>query len=371
MKKCVMALALTLTLLLGMSTVPAAAYTAGQLNTADALYHLGLFLGYGDTYGLNDGLTRNQGVILLVRMLGKEEEAKKEPYSAPFTDVANAAKPHVSYAYSHKIANGYNAGSFGGTDKLSDKQFCAFTLRALGYTDSGAAPDFTYAESREMAKKVGLLTSSAANNGFDRGNVVEIFWRALNTNMNNSEQTLAEFLCSAGVFTKSEWNKAVDIQEHGRNDEDDSGERSPAVSDTCEHQNVSSAVTKEASCTDFGERSFSCPDCGKTWTEQIAKTEHSWDAGVKQADGSGGNEMVYTCTVCGETKRTALPDEPQSDKLPTWEEYSAMDDAAQLAFFMSFSNPADYFAWQQKAQAEYAAEHPAIIVDPSQPVVIG
>ena len=66
---------------------------------AQKLDDLGLFQGMGNNadgtpnYGLDQTPTRAQAVTMLVRLLGKEQEAQNSTYSAPFTDVADWAKP--------------------------------------------------------------------------------------------------------------------------------------------------------------------------------------------------------------------------------------------------------------------------------------
>ena len=65
----------------------------------------------------------------------------------------------------------------------------------------------------------------------------------------------------------------------------------------------SGKVTKEATCQNAGEKTFTC-SCGETKTEEIAKlSSHPWDSGkiTKQATCVDG-EKLFTCTICGETK---------------------------------------------------------------------
>lgn len=43
---------------------------------------------------------------MLVRLLGKEAEAEKLTYTAPFTDLKGWEKPYVQYLYDNGLANG-------------------------------------------------------------------------------------------------------------------------------------------------------------------------------------------------------------------------------------------------------------------------
>ena len=61
------------------------------------------------------------------------------------------------------------------------------------------------------------------------------------------------------------------------------------------------SVTKEATCTEAGEKTFTC-DCGDTYTEQIEATGHAY--GEYKSDGNATYDADGTktaeCSVCGE-----------------------------------------------------------------------
>lgn len=61
------------------------------------------------------------------------------------------------------------------------------------------------------------------------------------------------------------------------------------------------------------------------------------------------------------SKPTATP-APTTRPLTDFEKYNNMSEEKQLEFFNSFSDPMDFFAWYEKAQAEYEAQQDAIIV---------
>lgn len=69
-------------------------------------------------------------------------------------------------------------------------------------------------------------------------------------------------------------------------------------------------VDKEPTCTTVGSKSKHCSRCAeKTEVTEIAKTDHTWDAGkvTKKATETAEGVKTYTCTVCGETKTEAIP----------------------------------------------------------------
>lgn len=211
MKKRIVCLIMALCLFASVFCIGAAAATAQQNQTAKALNHLGLFLGTGNGYALNNELTRDQGITMLVRMLGKEQEAKDGTFSHPFTDMTEWATAYVSYAYANNLTKGVSATKFNGKGTMSKQMFVTITLRALGYSDS-AGGDFEYAKAISFAKEKGLVTELKADKSYLRGQAVEVFWAALNTKLKDSTQTLADKLISENVFTKKAFDEAVEIQ---------------------------------------------------------------------------------------------------------------------------------------------------------------
>ena len=92
-------------------------------------------------------------------------------------------------------------------------------------------------------------------------------------------------------------------------------------------------VTREATCAEAGETTYTCTVCGETKTEPIAKsTTHSWDAGeVDQPDITVEGTITYTCTVCGDTYSEPVPahtehewDEGSQLKAPTCTDKGSM-----------------------------------------------
>lgn len=67
--------------------ITATAGAANFTNCADRLKDVGLFQGTNQGYQLDKAPTRAEASAMLVRLLGKEEEAKGLTYTAPFTDL--------------------------------------------------------------------------------------------------------------------------------------------------------------------------------------------------------------------------------------------------------------------------------------------
>ena len=199
-------IAVLLVLALSLSIAPSAfAATDESIAAADRLYKLGLFEGTGTDadgnpiYDLDRAPTRHEAVTMLVRLLGKEEEALSGKWTIPFTDVADWAKPYVGYAYTHKLTDGIDAAKFGGNNPVTATQYLTFVLRALGY-DSTA--DFRWDSAWELSDSIGLTEGeyTADNNAaFLRGDVTTISAAALALNMKNSELSLYKSICSPAV----------------------------------------------------------------------------------------------------------------------------------------------------------------------------
>ncbi len=73
------------------------------------------------------------------------------------------------------------------------------------------------------------------------------------------------------------------------------------IAATGRHEYGEWTVTKEADCTNDGERARTCANCGTVQTEVIAKLGHkygSWTV-TKEADCTNDGEKTRTCEVCG------------------------------------------------------------------------
>lgn len=184
-------------------SLPAFAAESEAQEAAEALYDLGLFKGTGadaagrPVFDLNRAPTRAEAVTMLVRLLGKEDEARSGSWEIPFTDVADWAKPYVGYAYANGLTAGVSGTRFGGSQTVTAAQFLTFALRALGY-ESGK--DFSWDTAWDLGDSIGLSQGryDASTRRFTRGDAAIISLAALRTKQNGSTQTLLQTI-SAGV----------------------------------------------------------------------------------------------------------------------------------------------------------------------------
>ena len=70
------------------------------------------------------------------------------------------------------------------------------------------------------------------------------------------------------------------------------------------HEYENGVVSKEATCDKAGEKTYTCANCGETYTEEIPAFGHDFDEGVvtKEATCKEAGEKTFTCGNCGETK---------------------------------------------------------------------
>ena len=195
-----------LALLLICCMIPPALSADQSTQAADVLYELGLFKGTGTNpdgtpiYDLGKTPTRNQAIIMLVRLLGKEDEAKAGTWDIPFTDVSDAMRPYIGYAYANGLTNGYTATTYNGGAPIKANQYITFVLRALGY-ESGK--DFEVASAWTLSDELGITAGQYQKGGaFTRGNVAEISWDTLSATVRGTDQVLAEKLRADGAIPK-------------------------------------------------------------------------------------------------------------------------------------------------------------------------
>ena len=180
----------------------ASAFAANYTNCADSLHEMGLFQGTQNGYDLDRTPTRAEASVMLVRLLGKEAEAKALTYTAPFTDLKGWEKPYVQYLYSNGLANGTNRTTFNPTGKCTAQMYAVFLLRALGYSDTA---DFSYANAIETAREQGIYDTGIINvQNFLRDDAAAASYTVLSVSPKNSEGTLLDQLVSENAITEAD-----------------------------------------------------------------------------------------------------------------------------------------------------------------------
>lgn len=186
------------------------ASAANFTSSADVLKDLGLFQGSEAGYDLDRAPDRAEAATMMVRLLGKEAEAKTY-YEAnadkfPFTDLDNGyewAKPYVAWLYDQGLTSGATATTFEPGNKCTAQQYTTFLMRALGYSDAEGG-DFTYDKAIDFATEKGVVDMFNMDaDDFMRDDVVAMSYTALSVAPKSGETDL---------LTKLVGDKAVDAE---------------------------------------------------------------------------------------------------------------------------------------------------------------
>ena len=184
---------------------------------ADALRALSLFRGTGSGsgsgYELEKVPTRIEALIMLLRLLGEEDDALACTAAHPFTDVPDWCAPYVAYAWEKGYSNGigkdrYGKDLFGTQYETSATQYTEFILRALGYSSTDNT-DITDAPERALA--AGVLTAGECerlrSTDFLRADIAYLSYYALSARTSSGTE-LSRVLINAGVFTSADYRAA-------------------------------------------------------------------------------------------------------------------------------------------------------------------
>jgi len=184
------------------------AFGASYEMYADKLSTIGVFKGTENGYELERQPTRLEGLVMLIRLLGKEAEAlKMNEEDCVFTDVPDWGRGYVNYAYKNNLTKGLGNGLFGSNDVLNGKSYITFLLRALGYSDTNNA-DFSWDNAVLYGRTIGLLNEEILNkinsSPFIRDYVAKTTYDTLQFQVKDANNTLLEKLVVEGVVSKEE-----------------------------------------------------------------------------------------------------------------------------------------------------------------------
>lgn len=171
------------------------------------LSEIGVFKGTGTGFELEREPTRLEGLIMLVRLIGKEAAAiELSQEASAFTDVPDWGRGYVNYAYKNGLAKGIGNNLFGAQDKIDGKSYVTFLLRSLGYSDSDKVKDFTWSNSIEYAKSIGCLDEDLyfkmVSSTFIRDYVAKSSYNTLLQPIKAGTSTLMQKLVSSGAMTQ-------------------------------------------------------------------------------------------------------------------------------------------------------------------------
>lgn len=76
----------------------------------------------------------------------------------------------------------------------------------------------------------------------------------------------------------------------------------------CEHEYDNGVITKEPTCTEEGEKTFTCSLCEETKTESVAKKSHTYKEEItKEPTFEEEGEKTFICENCGDSYTESIP----------------------------------------------------------------
>lgn len=268
MKKIISAfLAAVIALLMPIAT--SARDTSLEETLAYELKSLGLFKGVSENnFDLEREPTRVEALVILIRVLGKEQDALGGEWYHPFTDVPKWADNYVGYAYENGLTYGISDTEFG-SGNAGAGTFLTFVLRALGYSDTNGE-DFSWKDPYTLSKEVGILPNIVNVDEFWRSDVASVSYAALGAYLKDSDETLAEKLIAAGMFTNEQFYGLYDSTVF---DEFETENVTETVGKTVaeEEQYIPEAV-EEATADEVSYSGKSATHSDSSMTEELAKS---------------------------------------------------------------------------------------------------
>ncbi len=203
MKKKTISFILALIMAFGLSAFAPVSAEGYYTPEAEQLKLLGVFQGTDLGFELERQPTRLEGLVMFVRLLGREAEAKElADNDCAFTDVPDWGRGYVNYAYENGLTKGVGEGRFGSSEDMNALAYTTFMLRALGYRDGEG--DFTYEGAVAFAEQIGMYSAAdvgeLADYPFLRDNVAKVSMLALGTAISAGERTLLEKLVGDGAI---------------------------------------------------------------------------------------------------------------------------------------------------------------------------
>ena len=177
---------------------------------AEWLKQLDLFKGTASGFELDRQLTRAEAAVLIVRVLGKEDEAILMSESLPFLDVPVWAYPAVSYIYTNRLGTGLSTTEYGAYSYVSASQYATMLLRGMGYREE--LGDFPSNTPLDKLLALNAISKSQLNElktkKFTRGHVALLTYQILKTATKDSGKLLADTLIEQGIVSYAEAKKA-------------------------------------------------------------------------------------------------------------------------------------------------------------------
>lgn len=261
-----------------------------------------------------DPITREQAMVMLCRALGIA--AEDVGALAGFSDlslVSDYARPYVAALVKAGVVKGDANGLLNPLSKITRAEIVTMVDRLVGHyaKDAGAFVDASDgALVIVVAENVKIVNAPA-------GTKIIVAEKATGLTVNGTAVSADQTYIvpeeetkptqptkpSGGTIVRPEHRHSYAI----KFDQDYHWEECACGAVREKHAHVwTEKVTTAATCTEAGEKTFTCV-CGATKMEEIPATGHSWgEPEVTYAANGQDGEKVYTCTVCNEIKKEAI-----------------------------------------------------------------
>ncbi len=200
------------------AAAPAFAFSKNESRSIESFFiESKLLRGDGSSYGLGNTPTRLEGVIILIRLLGKEAEAQRlQQLPCRFSDVPSWATGYANYAYEENISKGVSDTLFGTNDPMTAQQFNTLLLRTIGYDDS--LGDFRWDRAVNKAYELAILPGDLADRyetkaSYTKRDLMETAFCYLEAEFKDGDETLILSLIDDSVISKelaNDYGLAVD-----------------------------------------------------------------------------------------------------------------------------------------------------------------
>ena len=146
-------------------------------------------------YLLDEPLSRETALVLIVRALGHDDAGDEAYPVSPFTDVDPWAEGAVNYAYARGITKGVSSDKLGSIYNITTGEYATMLLRALGYDG-----DFYFADAYDFALEKGVI-SEVEGESITRGDAAQAIYALLGGSVKGSEEPIVESLLITGKVT--------------------------------------------------------------------------------------------------------------------------------------------------------------------------
>lgn len=185
------------------SSVIRSGATLSEDDAAMRLYYLDLITGTGTTatgsvtFDLHRDLTRLEGAVMAVRLMGMESAANSGKYTHTYTDVPEWASGYIGVLSQYGLTETTPDNRFRPGDPCTPDTFMAYMLYALGYRMN--AGDYRLDSAAATARGIGICVTGA-DEPLTRGGAVVAMYNTLRATMKNSTKMLSETLVDSGFL---------------------------------------------------------------------------------------------------------------------------------------------------------------------------